>query len=147
MHIHIHALIHYARLLGNIRFLGTMLLMLVISMLQLDTTKTASLTGMTKAAHHDRTVRIPGDSSVRGYGRGAGVPSVWKSAETDPVPPAAINKNAHTSVFHRLEAGLVMVPRMNRTPKPKSVYRNFARAPGLMAPRNSVTVTRQCFYG
>ncbi len=29
-----------------------------------------------------------------------------------------------------LEAGIVMEPRMNRVPKPKSVYWSFARSPG-----------------
>jgi hypothetical protein len=44
-----------------------------------------------------------------------------------------MNTKAHTGVFYRLEAGIVMVPRMNRTPKPKSVYRSSARSPGAPA--------------
>jgi hypothetical protein len=141
MHIHIHVLVQYARLVGNMRFLGTMLLMLLIGLLQLDSTRKASVIRMANAIYHDHTVSRGGDSSVPGDWRDARVPAVWKSAETDPVPPVEMNKKAHTSVFYRLEAGIVLVPRMNRTPKPKSVYRSFARSPGLMMLRNSIRVT------
>jgi len=135
MHIHIHTLVHYARLLGNMRFLGTMLLMLLIGQLQPDSTKTASAMGMARATHHDRSVSMPEGPSVPGDWRDTGVPSAGKSAEAGPVPPDAMNTNAHPSVFHRPETGIVMVPRMNRTPKPKSVYRSSARSPGAPAVR------------
>ncbi len=138
MHVHIQILVHYARLLGNMRLFGTTLLVLLISLLQLDSTKSVSVLRLAKATHHDRAVSIQGDSSVPGGWRGAGVPAAWKSAEADPFPPVSMNKNAHTSVLNKLEAGIVMVPRMNRTPKPKSVYRSFARAPGSMKLRNTL---------
>ena len=137
MHIHIHALIHYARhvrLLGsNLRFLGALLLMLLFGLLQLVTAKPASAVLEEEQKHHitidffchGSTVSIRGESVLATNPRYCGL------HRTDPVPPDAINKNTHTSVFNRLLPGIVMIPRMNRTPKPKSVYRLFARAPGV----------------
>ncbi len=110
---------HFIRLLGSMRFLGTMLLMLWVSQFQLDGGKTAAAAGMDKA--HQLAVRaVPAASAaLEGF-----------ADRTDPAPPAAVMSSVHTSVFHRLKPGIVMVPRMNRVPKPKSVHRSFARSPG-----------------
>ncbi len=127
MHIHIYALIHYARharLLGSsYRFFSMMLLMLLISLLQLVNAKPASGTAAAEEirrytaglSYHDRSTNIQGISGM----------------VTDPASPDALNRNTYTSAYHRLKPRIVMVPRMNRTPKPKSVYRCFTRAPGL----------------
>lgn len=71
MHLHAHSLIHYARLLTNTRLLGTLLLMLVLSLVQLVTAKPASAK-LTAVANHDHitidffyhgsTVSIKGES-------------------------------------------------------------------------------------
>ncbi len=134
MHIHLHALIHYARLLGNVRFLGTMLLMLLIGAFQLDGMETASAMHAAKANHNSRMLSLQGDSPVPIDGWSSGGPAVSKPAGTDPISPVALNTNAHASVFYRLKPGIFMIPRMNRTPKPKSVYRLFVRAPGEASP-------------
>ncbi len=110
---------HFIRLLGTMRFFGTMLLMLLISQLQFDGEKTALAGGMAKA-HHQVARVVPAASAAL-----AGL-----ADRTDPVPPAAVIPGAHTSVFHRLKPEIFMIPRMNRTPKPKSVHRTFARSPG-----------------
>jgi hypothetical protein len=127
MHIHIYSLIHYvrhARLLGSsLRYVGMMLFMLLISLLQLASAKPASAT---LAAEENRRFAIGfsyHDSASNIRGRSGSI--------TDPVPPDALNKNTYTSVFNRLKPRIVMIPRMNRTPKPKSVYRCFTRAPGM----------------
>jgi len=127
MHIHIHALIHYvrhARLLGSyLRFLGMMLLLLLLSLLQLVSVRPASAMP-TAAENHRFTIDVYSrDSAVSMRGR--------SDPATDPVPPDARHQNTYTSVPYQLEPGIVMVPRMNRTPKPKSVYRCFTRAPGI----------------
>ncbi|HUJ18212.1 MAG TPA: hypothetical protein VL197_09510 [Nitrospirota bacterium] len=118
--------------MGSTRFLGTTLLMLLFSLLQLVSAKPAPAMLEAKDDRHitidfsfyGSMVSIRGesdpdtDTKYRGLDR------------TDPLPPVAINKDTHTSVFYRLKPGIFLVPRMNRTPKPKSVYRLFARAPG-----------------
>lgn len=52
MHIHIHSLVHYSRLIGSTRFLGTLLLLLVYSLFQLAAAKPASAM-LTARANHD----------------------------------------------------------------------------------------------
>ncbi len=113
---------HFIRLLGTMRFLGTMLLMLWISQLQLDGGKTPA-DGSAKS--HQQLLRTLPASGLAALTNLTDRP--------DPVPPAAAIPGAHTSVFHRLQPGIVMIPRMNRVPKPKSVHRSFARSPGAPA--------------
>ncbi len=72
MHIHIHSFaIHYARLFGSVRFLGTLMLMLLFSLWQLVSAKPASAM-LTATANHDHitidffyhgsTVSVKGES-------------------------------------------------------------------------------------
>ncbi len=136
MHIHIHSLIHlvrHARLFGsNMRFLGMLLLALLYSLLQLVSAIPAS--AMLEEKERDRITMdfFCHDSMVSIYGQSglAAAPRYHGRDRTDPVPLDVLNHSTHTSVFYRLKAGIVMVPRMNRTPKPKSVHRGYARAPG-----------------
>ncbi len=106
------------------RFVGTMVLTLFFSQLQLVSINSALAMPAAKEGQLDRGVGMPGDLSS------PDVPQAAKSPGTERVPPAVMNTNAHRSVFSRLKPRIVMIPRMNRTPKPKSVYRLFARAPG-----------------
>jgi hypothetical protein len=127
MHIHIYSLIHYARharMLGSsLRFIGMMLLMLLISLLTIGNAKPASKSLETEdirghtfgLSYHDCGSKICGRSG----------------SVTDPVSPDVLTEKPYTSIYYRLKPGIIMVPRMNRTPKPKSVYRSFARAPGI----------------
>ncbi len=71
MHIHIHSLIHYARLLGNARFLGTFLLMLLFCLFELVGARPASAMLTAKANHdhitidffyHGSSVSVKGES-------------------------------------------------------------------------------------
>ncbi len=71
MHIHIHSLVHYARFFGSARFLGTLLLMLLFSLLQLIGAGSASAMLTAKANHdhisidffyHGSTVSVKGVS-------------------------------------------------------------------------------------
>ncbi len=120
MHIHhLHALMHFIRLLGTMRLFGTVLLMLWISQIQFDGGKTALAGGMAKAQQQAVLVAPAASSALAGL-----------ADRADPVPPPAVIPSAHTSVFHRLMPEIFMIPRMNRTPKPKSVHRTFARSPG-----------------
>ncbi len=104
------------------RFLGMMLLMLLLSLLQLVSAVPASAALAAKESRqftigcstHDGTVSMREKSNPG----------------THTASPDVIHKNGHTSVFYRLKPGIATVPRMNRTPKPKSVYRCFTRAPG-----------------
>lgn len=120
MHIHIHFLIHYMRharlLVSNARFFGTLLFMLLFSLLQLVGSEPASAMPAAKK----RPVAIgsfhPGGAVALGEYSGPAVDSGHC-----PAP----------DVLSRFKPGIVTVPRMNRTPKPKSVYRSFARAPGI----------------
>jgi len=120
MHIHIHALIHYirhARLFGSyLRFLGALLFMLLFSLLQLVSAKPTSV-AVTAG-------EFSFDGSAANF-RGNDDPAA------DPIFPDVMPTQVQANVFHRLQPGIVMIPRMNRTPKPKSVYRYFTRAPGL----------------
>ncbi len=124
MHIHIHTLIHFARLLGSMRFVGTMVLMLFFSQIQLVSISSAQAMPAAKEGRLDCGADLQRDLSS------PDVPKAAKSPGTDRIPPAALYTNAHRSVYYRLKPGIVMIPRMNRTPKPKSVYRLFVRAPG-----------------
>jgi hypothetical protein len=156
--------------MGSTRFLGTMLLMLLFSLLQLVIAEPASATLTAKEKHHFTGGFFLRDStvSIRGGADPATGQRYSRVDRTDPVPPDAMNsgvsafpaaccgaserirlcsylknrdslrlaagnfnKNTYTSVFYRLKPGIVMVPRMNRPPKPKSVYRCFTRAPGI----------------
>ncbi len=123
MHIHhLHAFIHFIRLLGSMRFVGTMVLMLFFSQIQLVSIKPEPAAPAATAGSLSRGADMQRDLSS------PDVPKAVKSPGTDRT--AAMHTNAHRSVFYRLKPGIVMIPRMNRTPKPKSVYRLFARAPG-----------------
>jgi len=66
MHIHLHVLMHFIRLLGmgNVRFFGAMLITLLFSLIQLDDTKTSHALGTVEASHHVITATINGDSSI-----------------------------------------------------------------------------------
>ncbi len=136
MHIHIHSLIYYvrhARQLGSsMRFLGAMLLMLLLGLLQFASARPASSVLTAKDNHQFSINSFRRDStvSIRGMSDPAMDPRCRRVDRTDPPPPDAINKNSYTSLFYQLKPGIVMVPRMNRTPKPKSIYRCFTRAPG-----------------
>ncbi len=135
IHFHIYAFLHYlrhARLLGsNMRFVGTLLLMLLFSLLQFVVETPAS--AMFEERENRRIIGFSCDAdsmNIRGHAGTA--PEAWipGADREDPVPPAAVMTATHSSVYYRLKPKIVMIPRMNRTPKPKSVYRNFARAPG-----------------
>jgi hypothetical protein len=107
--------------------------MLLFSLLQLVIAEPVSAMLTAKENHHFTIDFFRHDStvSIRGRSDPAMDPGYSRVDRTDPVPPDAINKNTYASVFSRLKPGIVMIPRMNRTPKPKSVYRLFARAPGI----------------
>ena len=126
MHIHIHLLIHYvrhARLLGGyMRYLSTLLLMLLFSLLQFVVAEPASALLTAKASHGPVTADLFYHTSTA---------NADGECRMVLVPSAALEDDAYINVFSRLKPGIVMVPRMNRTPKPKSVYRIFARAPGI----------------
>ncbi len=130
IHFHIHALIHYirhARMIGSyLRWLGVMLFTLLLGLLlQLVGIEQASAAFSAKDSREFTT----GSFSLVSA---AGVPG--KTAlSAHRVSPLALQQNTHTGVFHRLKPRLVMIPRMNRTPKPKSVYRCFTRAPGELS--------------
>ncbi len=109
---------HFIRLLGTMRFAATMALMLFFSQIQLVGIKPAQ---DVPAAQEDSLNR---GSDLQGDLSSPGVPKEAKSF------PHALHTNAQRSVYYRLKPRIVMIPRMNRTPKPKSVYRLFARAPG-----------------
>ncbi len=107
---------------SSLRYLGMLLLMLLISLFQLVSAKPASATLAAEEScrftlgfsYHDGVLNIRGRTGPF----------------ADPISPDALNKNTYSSVFHRLKPRIVMIPRMNRTPKPKSVYRCVTRAPG-----------------
>ncbi len=134
MHIHhIHALIQYARLLaGSLRFFGAIAFMLLFSLLELAGAASASALPEMQS---DRRITLAA-------GRAGGAENVLAAPDpfadkkyagvkqACPAPPDAIGQGSHTCVYERLQPGIVLIPRMNRTPKPKSVYRLFARAPG-----------------
>jgi hypothetical protein len=135
--MHIHLIIHIARLIlhhaktaGNVRFLGTMLLLLLFSCFEVAGAARTVVPGTTEGERGR-------ESSLRDTGRDDEAPAVskWRITENridlaHGESPAALRKNAHRSVVSRLSPGIVLIPRMNRTPKPKSVYRLYARAPG-----------------
>ncbi len=116
------------------RFLGTMLLMLLFSLFQLVSAKPASATLTAKESRHFTIDFFSRDSavsiSIRGESDPATNPRYYGVDRMAQARPDAMNKSTYTSVFYRLNPGIVIVPRMNRVPKPKSVYRSFARAPG-----------------
>ncbi len=109
---------------GYLRWLGIMLFTLLLGLFQVDGF------GAVSAAKESQdrcfiacSVRYNATASVNGTSGHA----------TQRVCPHALPQNTHTGVFHRLKPRIVMIPRMNRTPKPKSVYRCFARAPGELS--------------
>ena len=124
MHFHIHVLIHYlrhARLLGGyLRYLGTLLLVLLSGLFQFVIAEPAPALLTAKA----------NDGSAAGLFYHTSTANADGECRMVPVPSAALEDDTYRNVFSRLKSGIVMVPRMNRTPKPKSVYRIFARAPG-----------------
>ncbi len=129
-HFHIHALIHYirhARMIGSyLRFTGMMLLTLVLGLLQFDSFGAVSL-----ASAKERESRCFTACSV-GHDAATTQRTTADPAK-HPVSPHALHQSTYSGVFHRLRPRIMMIPRMNRTPKPKSVYRNFARAPGVFS--------------
>jgi hypothetical protein len=131
MHIHIHMLIHsirHARLMGwNPRFFGTMLFMLLFSMFSLATAEPSSALTAGGESHRCAVGISCSDSIVSLAAPGAASREVDRA---DPQQPHALDTTAHAGVYSRLKPRIVMIPRMNRVPKPKSVYRLFARAPG-----------------
>ncbi len=133
MHIHIHLLIHYARharlLGGNMRALGTMLLMLLFSLLQLVSAKPASA-ALTAEENRPYTIGFRNEGAVSMSAESDLTPGLRYRGADRTAPTDAMNTSSCTSVFYRLKPRIVMVPRMNRVPRPKSVYRSFARAPG-----------------
>ncbi len=110
-----------------LRFIGMMLLTLVLGLLQFDGFGEVSLASAAK----ERESRCFTACSV-GAGAAATMGMTADPAK-HPVSPHALHQNKYSGVFHRLQPGIVMIPRMNRTPKPKSVFRNFARAPGILS--------------
>ncbi len=133
MHIfHIHALIHHARLLvGSMRFLGTMLFML-FGLLGLDGAGTAPDVFDAQESSCITVGRSFQESmsGLRGESSRAADPGYDGTDGKDPAPATALPARPHQGVYDRLRPGIVLIPRMNRTPKPKSVYRLYARAPG-----------------
>ncbi len=130
MHIHIHLLIHYARLLGgNMRALGTMLLMLLFSLLQLVSAKPASA-ALTAEENRHYTIGFRNEGAVSMRAESDPATGLRYRGADRTAPTDAMNTSNCTSVFYRLKPRIAMVPRMNRVPRPKSVYRSFARAPG-----------------
>jgi hypothetical protein len=131
MHIHIHMLIHsirHARLMGwNLRFFGSMLLMLLFSMLSLATAEPSSALTTVGESHRCAVGISRSDGIVSLTAAGAASRELNRA---NPRQLHVLNTNAHTGVYSRLKPRIVMRPRMNRVPKPKSVYRLFARAPG-----------------
>ncbi len=110
-------------MIGNyLRYLGMMLLMLVLgSFLQLLSMEPSS-DAFAAGCHDIRIASVHHGDALN------------RSANSDPAAnhfsSHALHQNTSSSVFHRPQPGIFMIPRMNRVPKPKSVYRNFARAPG-----------------
>jgi hypothetical protein len=131
MHISIHMLFHFirhSRLMGwNMRFFGTMLLMLVLGMLQLVTTAPAFAMVGAKDSPRCSISTFSGYSIISPIAPGAAFCGLDRA---DHRLSFALNANGHAGVYSRLKPRIVMIPRMNRVPKPKSVYRLFARAPG-----------------
>ncbi len=124
IHFHIHALIHYirhARMIGSyLRFLGMMLFALLLGLFQVDGFGETSLASVRESESRCFAVVVRHDAGT----------SAVSDLSTHTGAPYALHQNTYTGVFHRLKPRIVMIPRMNRTPKPKSVYRCFTRAPG-----------------
>ncbi len=134
MHIHhLHMLIQHARLLaGNMRLPGAMLLMLLFGLPGLDGAGTArdllEVKGARPAAVGHSSCLTAGELAASDS---ALTPLFRRADRAYPASPAVLIGAAQRSTFNRLEPGIVMVPRMSRIPKPKSVYRVVARAPGV----------------
>ncbi len=128
-HFHILTLIHYvrhARIVGSyLRYLGMMLLTLLFSLFfQLGAVPVSDAFA---ASDKDSLEFVAGSFSLSSVSWTAGL----SDPAAHPAPLDAIQQqNTNLGVFHRLKPRIVMIPRMNRTPKPKSVYRCFTRAPG-----------------
>ncbi len=139
MHIHIHSLIYYARharlLGGSLRYLAAMLLVLFSGLLDFDFVSAKPASAVRNAKESSRftvdffcrcsAINILGASELTMD------PGYCGIDRTDHAPPDATNRTTHASLFCRFRPGIVAVPRMNRIPKPKSVYRCFTRAPGI----------------
>ncbi len=130
-HFHIHALIHYirhARMIGSyLRFIGMMLLTLVLGLLQFDGFGEVSLASAAQK-HENRCF-----SACSVDHDAAAIMCVTADPAKHPASQQALHQNAWSGAVHRLKPRIMVIPRMNRTPKPKSVYRNFARAPGVFS--------------
>ncbi len=145
MHFHlpIHVFLHYlrhARLLGiNMRFAGSMLFMLLFSLLQfvIDTPASAMFESFDSREKRQCTICVLRDGSttaLRGETASSGDADLRGMNRTNTFPPCAIAENTHSSVFRRLQPGIFLIPRKDRVPKPKSVYRLSTRAPGPTTP-------------
>ncbi len=118
-------------MVGSLRFLG-MMLFLLIGLLGLDGAGPAPAV---LDAQENSCVTVGRSfqesmSGVREESARVADPGYDGTDGTDPAAAAALPASSHQGVYDRLKPGIVMIPRMNRTPKPKSVYRLYARAPG-----------------
>ncbi len=125
IHIHIHSLLSYLRLIASMRFAGTMLLMLVLGQLQFAGINPVSDAFMPKAGQQD-VKELSASETAAAQDR------------TDTVRADVPYECTYANIFHYPQPGIVVVPRMNRTPKPKSVYRCSIRAPSLEISLNDV---------
>ncbi len=134
MHIHhLHMILFHARLVaGNLRFLAAILFLLLSGVPGGDGARTAL--DLLEAKHNHAVPAGASCSCCTADGRaasGAVVAAPYPGAiPAYPGAPDMVATESHTSAFDRLQPGIVLLPRMHRTPKPKSVYRVLARAPG-----------------
>ncbi len=118
-------------MLGSLRFLVTLLFML-FGLLGLDGAGPAPDVFDAQESSCITIGRSSQESTsgIRGESARVADPGYDGTDGTDPASAAALPASSHQGVYDRLRPGIVMIPRINRTPKPKSVYRLYARAPG-----------------
>jgi hypothetical protein len=137
MHIHLHHLIHYirhARLIGAyLRFLGSVALMLLFSLLQPAGAGPACALEAQEEGRRFTSDVVSHSSFVELEGKSGRTAELTSSTKTSSKSFVFL-QSQQSGVFDRLKPRIVMIPRMNRTPKPKSVYRCFTRAPGKASP-------------
>ncbi len=125
--------VRHARLAGwSMRFIGTMLLMLLFSVLQ----GVVEMPAPALAAEESRSFsgslyRDDGPSCLQAESATDAHRRSLRADRTGSLSPHALPAVAHTGVFYRLQPGIYLIPRKDRLPKPKSVYRISARAPGV----------------
>ncbi len=120
----------------SMRFINTMLLMLVLSLFQFVFDAPASAMSEAKekrqclatvvCCKHTVVIGDAFGSFPGGAGQGA--------ARSGHAPVSTGVPNSTGSVVARLQPGIFLIPRKDRVPKPKSVYRLFTRAPGPATP-------------